>query len=349
MRVAASAPGKVVILGEYAVLEGAPALVMAVDRRVHVSLCSHPGCYCTVAAPGLTDGRGRFELGQSGPSWLDGDAAAFRLATHAIAAFFEAGRDALPCRPFELVLDSRALMTRRGGNTRKLGLGSSAALTVALCHALSYYVATQHEQVSTPDLDRLIDIHAGLQGRRGSGLDVAASLYGGLIEYTRTAVPRAMPASLPGDVAYCFVWSGRDAATGRYLATLDEWRRDNEAAYRRIMDSLAGIAQAGSAAARGDDGTAFLDSVDEYAAGLQALGRASRTDILSAPHRRLRKLAGRFGVVYKPCGAGGGDIGAAMSRDPEALARFQEAAVTGSFQLLPLISERQGVEASSGN
>lgn len=349
MRVAASAPGKVVILGEYAVLEGAPALVMAVDRRVRVSLCSHPGCYCTVAAPGLTDGRGRFELGLSGPSWLDGDAAAFRLATHAMAAFFEADRDALPCRPFELVLDSRALMTRRGGYTRKLGLGSSAALTVALCHALSYYVATQQAQVSTPDLDRLIDIHAGLQGRRGSGLDVAASLYGGLIEYTRTAVPRAVPASLPGDVAYCFVWSGRDAATGRYLATIDEWRRNNEAAYRRIMDSLAGIAHAGSAAAHGDDGAAFLDSVDEYAAGLQALGRASGTDILSAPHQRLRKLAGRFGVVYKPCGAGGGDIGGAMSRDPEALARFRDAAVAGGFQLLHLISERQGVEASSGN
>src|SRR5690625_1203106 len=38
----ASAPGKVVLLGEYAVLDGAPALVQAVNRRctVRLSLCA---------------------------------------------------------------------------------------------------------------------------------------------------------------------------------------------------------------------------------------------------------------------------------------------------------------------
>jgi hypothetical protein len=36
--VQASAPGKLLLIGEYAVLDGAPALVMAVDRRVKVRL-----------------------------------------------------------------------------------------------------------------------------------------------------------------------------------------------------------------------------------------------------------------------------------------------------------------------
>lgn len=349
MRATASAPGKVVILGEYAVLEGAPALVMAVDRRVRVSLHAHGGPHCTVSAPGLTDSRGRFELAPCGPRWLEGDAETFRLATHIIAAFFGIDRDATSCGPFDLVLDSAALMERGAGESRKLGLGSSAALTVALYHALGYYVATQHEQVATPDLERLIHIHAGLQGRRGSGLDVAASLYGGLIEYNRSPTPHAIAASLPEDVGYCFVWSGREALTGRFLAAVDAWRRDNEPAYRGILNSLSGIAHAGAAAAHGNDADTFLETVEEYVAGLQALGRASGTDILSAPHRRLRSLARDCGVVYKPCGAGGGDIGVGMSRDPGALARFRDAVVAGNFQLLALNSEREGVEARSGN
>jgi phosphomevalonate kinase len=35
---AASAPGKLILTGEYAVLFGAPALVMAVDRRATVQI-----------------------------------------------------------------------------------------------------------------------------------------------------------------------------------------------------------------------------------------------------------------------------------------------------------------------
>ena len=38
MRATASAPGKLILLGEYAVLEGAPALVAAVEQRAEVSV-----------------------------------------------------------------------------------------------------------------------------------------------------------------------------------------------------------------------------------------------------------------------------------------------------------------------
>lgn len=349
MSITASAPGKVVIIGEYAVLEGAPALVMAVDRRVHVSLCPHDQPYCSVSAPGLTAGCGRFRLDPSGLLWLEGDKAAFRLATHTVEAFFAASGNEPPCPPFNLVLDSAALMEHGDGASRKLGLGSSAALTVALCHALSYYVATQHECVATLALDRLIDIHAGFQGSRGSGLDVAASVCGGLVEYSRSPTARAVPGSLPPDLAYTFVWSGEAAATGSYLARIDEWRRNHERAYRQAMDSLADLAREGVRLARSNDAEGFLGSLDDYVDALQTLGHASDTDILSAPHRRLRTLARRCGVVYKPCGAGGGDIGVGMSRDPEALVRFGDRLIAENFQPLSLNSERAGVRARSEN
>jgi phosphomevalonate kinase len=344
-----SAPGKVVIMGEYAVLEGAPSLVMAIDRRVRVSLRPSDEPECMVAAPGMTSSRGRFRLGPSGMEWLDGNAALFRLPIHVIRAFLgltEGGRAF--CGSFDLTLDSTALMDRNGDRIRKLGLGSSAALTVALWHVLGYHAASHHDTVVPDGLESLIDIHAGLQGRRGSGLDVAASLYGGLIEYSRAPTPRARAASLPQDLAHCFVWSGHEATTGSFLARIDQWRRDNERTYRQAMSALAAIARAGAEAARGNDAEAFIESLDEYAAALQALGTASGTDILSEPHKRLRRLARQCGVVYKPCGAGGGDIGICVSRDSGALARFRNSVIAAKFQLLSLNSERDGVKTHPG-
>ncbi|HUQ50718.1 MAG TPA: hypothetical protein VM692_00765, partial [Gammaproteobacteria bacterium] len=44
--IVARAPGKVVALGEYAVLDGAPAVVLAVDRFVEVTIAASPDGAC---------------------------------------------------------------------------------------------------------------------------------------------------------------------------------------------------------------------------------------------------------------------------------------------------------------
>ena len=56
MNVRTSAPGKVILSGEYAVLDGAPAVVMAVDRRARVSVSAGSGDWHRVSAPGLFEG-----------------------------------------------------------------------------------------------------------------------------------------------------------------------------------------------------------------------------------------------------------------------------------------------------
>lgn len=346
MRVTTSAPGKVVILGEYAVLEGAPALVMAVDRRATVRLETHSRPDWSVSAPGWAEGQARFRIRTGGQSWPEGTGR-FSLARHVIEDFF-AWHDSAPGAwlPFDLVLDSRPLSE---AGARKIGLGSSAALTVALCGALGYYAATQHEVPVMPELSTLIDIHAGLQGGRGSGLDVAASLHGGLVEYRRQPSPRACPSALPVDLDYCFVWTGRPAATGDFLALIERWRRDNEGQYLGAIGPLIELAGAGVRAAGGNDSDDFLRLLDEYTTALESLGDASGTDILSRPHRRLRDLGRRHGVVYKPCGAGGGDIGIGVCRDPEAMAAFRDALEAEGFQTLSLSIDRAGVQGRSEN
>src|SRR5687767_8580508 len=115
MTLIATAPGKLILTGEYAVLAGAPAIVVAVDRRA-------------VARRNATP-RG------SSPFLL---AVAVEIAERRGAAD-PAARAAL-----EISVDSTAFYDRM----TKLGLGSSAAVTVA-----ATALAMAAERAAEPDAD----------------------------------------------------------------------------------------------------------------------------------------------------------------------------------------------------
>ena len=72
MRVKVSAPGKMVLLGEYAVLVGAPAAVTAVNRRARVELAPSASNHWRLIAPGLAPGPVEFDSGAGGAvRWID--------------------------------------------------------------------------------------------------------------------------------------------------------------------------------------------------------------------------------------------------------------------------------------
>ncbi|MEZ4465078.1 MAG: hypothetical protein R3F43_11425 [bacterium] len=112
-----SAPGKVLLFGEYAVLDGGQALVAAVARRAH----------CTVEpAPGVEvigEGVGRL-------AWPDPSAEDLPFARALFAL------QAPP--PGRYTLESTSFSER--GGRMKLGLGSSAATTVALAAAVRHTI-----------------------------------------------------------------------------------------------------------------------------------------------------------------------------------------------------------------
>jgi len=348
----ASAPGKLVILGEYAVLAGAPALVMAVNRRAAVSLSAARGRRWRIAAPHWTRREAVLEFSSAGqPAWRDHEDNAFSLPRGVIDALAASGAPLAACPPLTISLDSSALSRPGSSPPVKLGLGSSAALTVALAAGLGHHARCHVEPGGRrePPLQQLIEIHAALQGSRGSGLDVAASLYGGVIVYRRDPAPQAEPARLPRGVQWCCVWTGTGAATGPLLATLETWRTRRGNEYGTRMDSLTDVAAAGVKAAQAGDTGAFLDSIHSYGQALQALGEAAGTDIVSGPHRRLESIARQSGIVYKVCGAGGGDAGIGMSRDGDAIADFARRARAAGFHLLSLDRDDEGVTITRGS
>lgn len=338
-----SAPGKLVLIGEYAVLFGAPAVVIAVNRRARVELVPSAGGRWSFTAPGLAAEPADLELGANGDlSWL-GDAATarrhFGLVERLLNGLTEAGiiePRALP--PLAATLDTRAFFDGSGDERKKLGLGSSAALTVALASALLGWAGK--ERPPDPEwLRTLVDLHRGMQGGLGSGIDVAASLLGGVVRYQLEGAgvePVAAALALPEDLQMLCIWTGRPASTGDLLARLEASREEDPQAVEQALGRLGEVSVEGVGALERGRSADFLEVVEAFWDALEDLGREIGLPILSDEHRRLHRLASEFGVRYKPSGAGGGDFGLAFTTDPGQAAAMAARATADGFKVLDL-------------
>ena len=81
----------------------------------------------------------------------------------------------------------------------------------------------------------------------------------------------------------------------------------------------------------------------DYCETLRALDKSAILNIFTQEHARLGKLAAASGVLYKPCGAGGGDIGIAFSESQHDLAVFRQQAEVNGFLPLDLEMATNGV------
>ncbi len=348
MRIIASAPGKVVLLGEYAVLAGAPALVMAVDRRASVELVESDGPYSRVTAPGYSTRELRFRSAGAALQWVGlGDTGReYDLAVRVIDDILPAAERTWP--NVDLTLRTDAFFADVGGSTRrvKLGLGSSAALTVALAAALASHVGLSPAAEDEAWMNRLWELHRGYQAGYGSGLDIAASVHGGVIEYrlsSRGAAPHVAkiePVTLPG----AFVWTGSSAATPAFLRRFDHWRSAAPQRFAPIIAELHAVAAGGIGAFRNSDVAGFVAALGKYASALEDLAKQAGIDIFSPAHRRLLELARSLGAVYKPCGAGGGDIGIALHPDASALRSFMQEAEALGYAMVEVDVADKGLE-----
>lgn len=351
MTITASAPGKLVLLGEYAVLEGAPAVTMAVDRRAVVRLTSRTGSRCEVFAPDVLDRRVPFAIAADGlPDWsaAGSDAAALNLVDEVLRGLADEGLAPVAGGGFQLALDTSAFFDTAKAERPKLGLGSSAALTVALAMAFIALAGKAGDEADHGHwLPRLLALHRKFQGGQGSGVDVATSLVGGLLAYQLHdggERPTARPLAWPAGLHQRFIWSGRSASTPKFLSILRRWRADHEGEYRMRMDALSDIASAAVGDLARGDAAGFLACAASYANDLRALGLASGVEIYSDEHVAIAAIAARHqGVVYKPCGAGGGDVGVLFATDPDSLTAAVAQLAAAGFASVPLAVDTTGL------
>ena len=349
-RIELSAPGKLVLIGEYAVLFGAPAAVAAVDRRAVVTLRPFAGNGWEVAAPGLVAQRARLEVEPDNTvRWHDEELGrdAFGLIDKLLRGIGESGSiDLVTLPPLAATLDTRAFFESADGWKSKLGLGSSAALTVAFASALEAWAGIEPTTEARGHLQRLVDLHRGVQGGAGSGIDVAASLLGGVVRFQLAgdgSVAEAVPLVPPENLRMVFVWTGLAASTGDFLGRLRTRREEEPQEVNAVLDELGTVSAEGVAALGNDDAEGFLNVVDAFWGELDQLGNAIGMPILSEEHRTLRKIAVDSGIRYKPSGAGGGDFGIGFATDAVAAAEFTIRAETSGFHVLDVGIDRSGL------
>ena len=341
-----AAPGKLLLLGEYAVLEGAPALVTAADRFARVAVEPIAGDYHQLVARPLESEPREFRLVDDRLEWRRADGAErlwlVSAVLEALGPWTQGGGS------LRLSLDTGAFHAPDGD---KLGLGSSAALTTAVAAA---WFGTRNRSRS---LDRhrwlplLVDLHRRLQGGRGSGADVAAAVHGGTLRYRAVAdaAPEVELVALPAGLEFMWIWLGRSASTSDYLARMADFSTSEPALYRRHAEFLGDLSEQGLAALAEGNSSRFLEMVDAYGRAMDRLGAAANAPVYTVDHRRLAELADRAGVAFKPSGAGGGDIAMAVANDTQALSDLARRVTAAGYQLLEIGPGAPGVGELGGD
>ncbi len=323
--VTASAPGKALLSGEYAVLVGAPAISMALDRRAEVRIVRHRAGTHRLESSGYVNGCWRFRPAPNGGlEWLDETPSpdAFRL----IECLWQRAKID-PASPLSIAVDTKAFF----GDGGKLGIGSSAALAVAGAAALAAISDGQR-----PVYDLAADAHRAFQRGQGSGVDVATAYHGGVIEFRRDAASTAL--EWPRGLNYRLLSSGRSVRTTDKLAALAA--RVSPESDARLEAEAAKVASAWRTGRRGP----LLEAFGAYVDALERFDVDRELGIFEAGHRALTALArARAGLIYKPCGAGGGDVGVALAESMQALDAFTGEAASYGFVAMDAALDPHGV------
>jgi mevalonate kinase len=198
------------LLGEHAVLHGFRAMVCAINRRITVQLTPTPDDTVKILS----------ELGEyQSPLKNLTDHPSFLFVLQAIRQQIER----LPSG-FELRITSQF--------SSDIGFGSSAAVTVATEGALMQWINGEAPQLETLFSQSLTTVRA-VQGG-GSGADLAASVFGGILGYRSGKVFASFGVSVPLTAVYC----GYKKPTGEVIAQVNDMFKEQPEKYERIYNDI---------------------------------------------------------------------------------------------------------------
>jgi phosphomevalonate kinase len=313
-------PGKIIISGEYAVLNGAFAIVSTVDQKLKVSINStnqDHHIYTTSIAkerfPFLHDNDANIH-------WLESDPGVHgSLVQHAFKALELTPKEKL----FIAIDGSEFFISNKKNKSIKLGIGSSAAVSVGLIKALSRHL----ELPLSPEvlLEKSNLVHQMFQNNLGSGTDVLCSFADqGVIECTKDSIKDFSWTQLhwPKGLYIKILTTCEEGITHQLIGNYYKTQKNFSKECSPMIQELLNITSKLSAAWKSQSINAILDLLVAYDAQLKKLDQLGSIGIFTTIHKNIQRVAEGFNVFYKPSGAGGGDIGIALSSSPENLNCF---------------------------
>lgn len=340
--VTATAPGKLLLLGEYAVLEGCPALSIAVNRRAAVTVRQTDATQNTLETSLLPDTTLEFSIRDDEILWSDKKAADQLKLNELLAPWNDVLGD-INAPALHIALDTARFYEGVSSTVLKLGLGSSASLRVACAGVFGKLSG------KIPAVPALITAHQEGQGGAGSGVDIATALHGGLIRFQRvgeSADPDVQKLTLPTSFYYAAVWSGESASTSSMLKKFNRWSGRNSDQWQMCLLTARVICDAACRAISESDSTALVRTIRGYGEWMKALEKASGLRIYTPAHGFLDTMANQCGCSYKPSGAGGGDIGIVVSDCSDKFNSFQQCIAAEGYKILDLETDQNGLQIS---
>ena len=286
--------GKVILVGEHAVVHGHAALAAGISTGIAVE-----------ARAARTPGESRLHV----PAWnLEASASDGTPVGRALEAIVR--RIEAPALDF--VADARI--------PSRAGLGSSAALSVAIARAAAAAVGRAE---ATDAIDAAVMAAEEVFHGSPSGIDAAAAKSGVTGRFTRATGWQPVP--VLQKITICVGLSGRPRDTAAQVAAVGRLR-DRLPVAGEVLALLGRLADdAAAALAKGDvDG---LGRIMDASHGLLAALRLSSPELDTLVH--AARAAGAVGAKLTGAGGGGAVIALAPGHARDVLARWQAAGYQG--------------------
>ena len=318
-----SAPGKLFISGEWAVLEPKnPAIVAAVDKRIFVKIANSQDEKFHLSLKNYNLKSIKAEFRKNRLDILGKLSVKERKILVFTQKAIEVGLRYLGKQgPFNLEI--------WGETGEKIGLGFSAASTVALVAAL---LKTYGQKLNKEKIFKLAAIsHFLAQGEAGSGADIAASVYGGCLAYQRfnpdwlkkqiknkrnlkeiveTAWPnRVKKLNWPRGLKLLVGWTDKPSSTPKLIKKMKEWQKKSPGDYQKIISKISKTTKKMILSFKKKDKKEILKLIKENEKYLKKLGEKAKVKIETKKLKILSEIAEKFQGAGKVSGAGGGDCG----------------------------------------
>ena len=316
-RLTVSAPGKLMLLGEHAVVYNHPCLVTAVDQRMMatVELLDTPDF--ELEAEDVKIFGYKKPLSQLGLGDIPKGAKFVEIALKNINEKYP--------------LKSGVKITTKSEFSSQFGFGSSSASTVCTVKAISELLNLNLNNKEIFDLafKTVLDIQ-----RKGSGFDVAAAVYGGTLYFVTggKVIESLSIKSLPLLVGY----SGVKADTVTLINKVKENFAGRESRIEEIYTSIAALVDEAKAAFIEEDLTKVGELMSKNQTYLSELGVSIEKldDMIAATIK-----AGAYGA--KLSGAGGGDCMIALAPEDKKQAVIN--AINSVAQTIDVKTNAEGV------
>lgn len=351
-------PGKLFIAGEYAILEpGQEAIVIAVDRYVKVTVQKSDNNELSLPQIGYPSVRWEWKNGQV---HLDEESRRLAFAKSALQVTLkflsEQGKN---IENFSLTVGSQL----DDGLGKKFGLGSSAAIVVAIISALLHL---HKVSVEKEGLFKLASIaHYKTQGN-GSCADIAASVFGGWIRYSSfrpewllkeleegTTLTKLVqkpwpylviqPLPRPDFFELCIGWTKVSAKTGPMVAKVQQLKKTDQESYRQFLKESKEAVDLTIEGLYQQNIDMVIEGLANNRMTLKKLGEKAREKIETPHLTTLIEIANRYGSG-KSSGAGGGDCGIAILKNEKYRSKLEEEWKEAGIEPLNLKVSTTGAE-----